>query len=110
MGPLCGVIDQRAAERLNHHADRYGFDGISVGGVLSWLMEFLDQGLVTPEELGVQAKPVFSTSGFSLETDSMHNAELGMQLLDGIIQRRGRLDLSEGAGRQRHWARRKAGS
>lgn len=27
----------------------------------------------------------------------MHNAELGIQLLDGILQRRGRLDLSEGA-------------
>jgi glyceraldehyde-3-phosphate dehydrogenase (ferredoxin) len=108
MGPLCGVFDQRAAERLNHHADMYGFDGISAGGVLSWLMECLDQDLVTPEELGIQAKPVFSTSGFSLETDSMHNAELGMQLLDGIVQRRGRLDLLEGARKMaRHWAREK---
>ena len=60
MGPLCGVFDQRAAERLNHHADMYGFDGISAGGVLSWLMECLDQGLLAPEELGVQSKPVFS--------------------------------------------------
>jgi glyceraldehyde-3-phosphate dehydrogenase (ferredoxin) len=108
MGPLCGVFDQRAAERLNHHADMYGFDGISAGGVLSWLMECLDQGLVTPEELGVNAKPVFSTAGFGLESDSMHNAELGMQLLDGIVQRRGRLDLLEGARKMaRHWAREK---
>ena len=108
MGPLCGVFDQRAAERLNHHADMYGFDGISAGGVLSWLMECLDQGLFTPEELGVQGKPVFSQAGFSLESDSMHNAELGVQLLDGIAQRRGRLDLLEGARKAaRHWAREK---
>jgi glyceraldehyde-3-phosphate dehydrogenase (ferredoxin) len=108
MGPLCGVFDQRAAERLNHHADTYGFDGISVGGVLSWMMECLDQGLVTPEELGIQGRPVFSTAGFSIETDSKHNADLGMQLLDGIVQRRGRLDLSEGARKAaRHWAREK---
>ncbi|MHC4582100.1 MAG: aldehyde ferredoxin oxidoreductase C-terminal domain-containing protein, partial [Planctomycetota bacterium] len=32
MGPLCGVFDQRAAEKLTHHADMYGFDAISVGG------------------------------------------------------------------------------
>jgi glyceraldehyde-3-phosphate dehydrogenase (ferredoxin) len=32
MGPLCGIFDQRAAERLNHQADMYGFDAISVGG------------------------------------------------------------------------------
>jgi glyceraldehyde-3-phosphate dehydrogenase (ferredoxin) len=106
MGPLCGVFDQRAAERLNHHADMCGFDGISVGGVLSWLMECLDQGLASPEELGVSGKPVFSPAGFSIETDSMHNAELGIQLLDGIIEKRGRLDLSEGARKAaRRWVR-----
>lgn len=56
MGPLCGIFDQRAAERLNHHADMYGFDAISVGGVLAWLMECLSGGLLTPEELGVKGK------------------------------------------------------
>ena len=106
MGPLCGVFDQRAAERLNRCADTYGFDGISAGGVLSWLMECLDQGLVEPEELGVHGKPVFSPSGFSLESDSMHNAELGIQLLDGIVQKRSLLDLSEGPRKAaRRWAR-----
>ena len=44
MGPLCGIFDQRAAERLNHHADMLGFDAISVGGVLCWLMDCLDRG------------------------------------------------------------------
>jgi glyceraldehyde-3-phosphate dehydrogenase (ferredoxin) len=106
MGPLCGIFDQRAAERLNHHADRYGFDGISVGGVLSWLLECLDQGLARPEELGVPARPAFSPAGFRVESDSMHNAELGSALLDAIIQKRGRLDLSDGARKvARRWAR-----
>jgi glyceraldehyde-3-phosphate dehydrogenase (ferredoxin) len=97
MGPLCGIFDQRAAERLNRHADRYGFDGISVGGVLSWLMECLDTGVLTPAELGVDRRPAFSPAGFALETDSMSNAELGVQLLDAMIQRRGLLDLDGGA-------------
>ena len=97
MGPLCGIFDQRAAERLNHRADSYGFDAISVGGVLAWLMECLDQDLLGPEELGVRQKPAFSTDGFRVEADSMHNAELGIELLDAIVEKRGRLDLSEGA-------------
>jgi len=106
MGPLCGVFDQRAAERLNHHADMYGFDGISAGGVLSWLLECLGQGLAQPEELGVQGRPTFSMSGFRVEADSMHNAELGVALLDSIIHKRGRLDLAEGARKvARRWAR-----
>jgi aldehyde:ferredoxin oxidoreductase len=52
MGPLRGIFDQRAAERLNHQADRYGFDAISAGGVLAWLMECLDQDLLAYVILG----------------------------------------------------------
>lgn len=96
MGPLCGIFDQRAAERLNHRADLYGFDGISVGGVLSWLMECQAKGLLTKAELGVTRSPAFSPQGFSLETDSMENAELGVELLDGIVGKRGILNLEEG--------------
>ncbi|HQP30270.1 MAG TPA: aldehyde ferredoxin oxidoreductase N-terminal domain-containing protein [Deltaproteobacteria bacterium] len=99
MGPLCGVFDQEAAERLNHHADAYGFDAISAGGVLAWFMECLDQGLITPAELGVSHRPVFDAKGFSVATDSRHNAALGMALLDAMIERRGLADLSEGARR-----------
>ena len=105
MGPLCGIFDQRAAERLNHHADAYGFDAISAGGVLAWLMECLDRRLVQPVELGVAERPVFTPSAFSVETDSAHNANLGVALLDAIIERRGLLNLSEGA---RKFARRLA--
>jgi glyceraldehyde-3-phosphate dehydrogenase (ferredoxin) len=97
MGPLCGVFDQRAAELLNRRADSLGFDAISVGGVLSWLMECLHEGLFSPEELGVSERPVFSIEGFSVETDSMHNARIGVALLDSIIEKRGILDLEEGA-------------
>jgi glyceraldehyde-3-phosphate dehydrogenase (ferredoxin) len=105
MGPLCGIFDQRAAERLNHQADQYGFDAISVGGVLSWLMECLATGNLTPAELGVQGQPVFSPQGFRPETDSATNADLGVQLLDAIVQRRGILNLEGGA---RKFARRLA--
>lgn len=105
MGPLCGIFDQRAAERLNHHADACGFDAISVGGVLSWLMECLAKGQLSPAELGVTRQPVFSPQGFRVETDSLANAELGVQLLDSILQKRGLLNLEGGA---RKFARRLA--
>ena len=97
MGPLSGIFDQRAAEKLNHHADSYGFDAISVGGVLAWLMECLSKGVLKPEELGVRKKPVFSVKDFDVVATSMHNAEVGVALLDAMIERRGLLDMSEGA-------------
>jgi len=99
MGPLCGVFDQRAAELLTHHADRCGFDAISAGGVLAWLMECLAEGLLDPGDLGVTQRPAFSPDGFGVETDSMHNASIGTALLDAIIKREGILDLAEGARR-----------
>lgn len=102
MGPLCGIFDQRAAEKLNHHCDAMGFDAISGGGVLAWLMELLDTGLVTGEELGVTRLPRWDRSRFDLVNDSMHNAELGCELIDAIVERSGILNFREGI---RKWSR-----
>ncbi|MFH1026839.1 MAG: aldehyde ferredoxin oxidoreductase C-terminal domain-containing protein [Pseudomonadota bacterium] len=102
MGPLCGIFDQRAAEKLNHHCDAMGFDAISCGGVLAWLMDLLDVKLLTMDELGVTLLPRWDTSGFDPVIDSMHNAELGCQLIDAILERRGILDFREGV---RKWSR-----
>ncbi len=97
MGPLSGIFDQRAAEKVNHHADMLGFDAISVGGVISWLMECLHKGLLSGEELGVSKPPVFKMENFKPEEDSKHNADRAIELLDSIIHKRGIVDLSEGA-------------
>lgn len=102
MGPLCGIFDQRAAEKLNHHCDAMGFDAISGGGVLAWLMDLLDGGLLTAEELGVTRMPRWDMADFDVVRDSLHNAELGCELIDAILGRRGILDFSEGV---RKWSR-----
>jgi glyceraldehyde-3-phosphate dehydrogenase (ferredoxin) len=103
MGPLCGIFDQRAAEQLNYHADRLGFDAISVGGTIAWLMDCLDDGLVTPAELGVDQTPRWEMATFDVVGDSMHNAELGMALLNQMTQPGGKIPLQFGA---RKFARR----
>ncbi len=97
MGPLCGVFDQRAAELLNGKADGYGFDAISVGGVLAWLMECMADGLINPEELGVEDVPKFSPKGFDVVKDSMHNARIGAALLDEMVKPEGLVNIKPGA-------------
>jgi glyceraldehyde-3-phosphate dehydrogenase (ferredoxin) len=97
MGPNLGIFDQRAAEQVVGLADAFGFDGISVGGVLSWLFELLDDGIVTPADWGVDGKPVFAAAGFRVVEDSKHNADLACAVLRGIVDRRGDLDLFDGA-------------
>jgi glyceraldehyde-3-phosphate dehydrogenase (ferredoxin) len=103
MGPLCGVFDQRAAELLNGRADAAGFDAISLGGVLAWLMECLLEGDLSPSDLGVTRLPRWDATSFDAVADSRHNAELGVELIESILARRGRVDLSEGV---RKWGRR----
>ncbi|MBP7262922.1 MAG: aldehyde ferredoxin oxidoreductase [Spirochaetia bacterium] len=103
LGPLCGIFDQRAAELLNRASDAAGFDAISGGGVLAWLMDCLDSGELSADELGVSRKPRWDMHGFDVVADSMHNAELGVELVQSILERRGIVDFREGA---RKWARR----
>ncbi len=102
MGPLCGIFDQRAAEKLNHHCDAAGFDAISLGGVLAWLMELLHEGLLTKEDLGVSRFPKFDLDNFDIINDSMNNAELGVELIESILHGKGLVNFKEGA---RKWAR-----
>jgi glyceraldehyde-3-phosphate dehydrogenase (ferredoxin) len=110
MGPLCGIFDQRGAELLNAKADSAGFDGISVGGVLAWLMECLDRGDLSPDDLGVTRKPKWNLGGFDVVADSRHNAELGCELLDAILAKKGILDLSEGVRKFARKVRRERGT
>jgi glyceraldehyde-3-phosphate dehydrogenase (ferredoxin) len=98
MGPQCGIFDQRAAERLAHHADAMGFDAISIGGVLSWLMECLHERVLSPADVGIDAVPVFAPDAFRVVEDSTHNAEVGLALLDAIVSRR--FDLEQGPRRR----------
>lgn len=96
MGPLCGIFDQRAAEKLNHHADTLGFDAISVGGVLSGLLEAVTKDLIKPSEICVPGKPAWEIENFRVEGDSMHNAECGTAVLDAIIKGKGIVNLQQG--------------
>jgi len=97
MGPLCGIFDQRAAELVNHKADTLGFDAISVGGVLAWLMECIAEDIIKPKELGVNGKPRFDTEGFDVVKDSMHNAKIAVALLEEIASENSKINLMEGA-------------
>jgi glyceraldehyde-3-phosphate dehydrogenase (ferredoxin) len=65
-------------------------------------MDLLESGMLTPEELGVTRAPRWDTASFDLVNDSMHNADLGCELIDAILERRGILDFGEGV---RKWSR-----
>lgn len=85
LGPNCGIFDQRAAEKLNHHADAMGFDGIQIGSVVSWIMDIIDKRMIRKEEFGITAVPKWDPDNFDLVQDSMHNANLGIDIINMIL-------------------------
>lgn len=89
-GPLCGVFDQRAAERLNKYVDAMGLDSIQTGGTASWIMELIYDGLLPPADFGLPAdKPRFRFASqpdeFDLVADSAHNADYAIAIIDMIL-------------------------
>ncbi|OFZ51274.1 MAG: aldehyde ferredoxin oxidoreductase [Bdellovibrionales bacterium RIFOXYB1_FULL_37_110] len=97
LGPLCCIFDQNAAEKLNHHVDSMGFDAISAGGVLAWLLDCIDKNILTPAELGISGRPQFDLENFDIIKDSLHNCNLAIELVDSILRKNGGIDLSQGA-------------
>jgi len=97
LGPNAGIFDQREAEQTVWLCDAMGFDAIQVGGVVSWLMELLDDGLLDGERNGVEGRPVFSPDRFDPERDSRVNGAVARSLVRAIIEARGDLDFRQGA-------------
>ncbi len=57
VGSNCGVTDREAIIEVNYLCDDYGIDTISVGVIISFVMELYQRGMVTAAELdGIEAK------------------------------------------------------
>ena len=91
LGPQVGVFDQRAAEKLNDHADAMGFDAIQLGGMLAWIMDILNEGLIHSEDFGfppiseMKFNFTCSVDNFDLIQDSKLNASFSIKLIDAIL-------------------------
>ena len=80
-----GVTDVEFMCRLTALSDRYGIDQAELSGVISWLMECYQRGILTADEL----------DGIKMEWG---NTEAVMKMTEMIVHRRGVGDLlAEGA-------------
>jgi glyceraldehyde-3-phosphate dehydrogenase (ferredoxin) len=85
MGPLIGVFDQRAAERLNRFADGCGFDAIQIGGEVAWVMECLARGWLGAAETGIAERPAWDPDALDAVAGSAHNAAIGRRVIEWIL-------------------------
>lgn len=84
-GPNCAIGERESIIRLNWICDEYGMDTISVGGVLGFVMELFERGLLTADELDGIA-PLFGDAEAALAlTDKMGRVEgCGVWLAQGV--------------------------
>jgi len=94
---ICGIFDQRAAEKAVHVVDAMGFDAIEFGTLAGWIMECLYRGLLTPEEVGVKEKPRFNIDEYKIE-DSEINAEIVSGLARNVAFAKGEVAKILGEG------------
>jgi glyceraldehyde-3-phosphate dehydrogenase (ferredoxin) len=85
MGPLAGVFDQRAAERLTRFADAQGFDAIQIGGEVSWVMECLVRGWLGESETGIAERPDWEPDTLDPVAGSAHNAAIAERIIRWIV-------------------------
>lgn len=73
-GPLCGIGELDAVAKAHELCNRYGLDTISTGVTIAWLMECVEEGILSSEETGL--------SGFG-------DVEGMLSLIDMIATRKG---------------------
>lgn len=54
-GPVIGQDDIKAAMMLSAYTDRLGFENNEAGWLVGWVMECFERGLLTSEDLGMEA-------------------------------------------------------
>jgi glyceraldehyde-3-phosphate dehydrogenase (ferredoxin) len=103
MGPLTGIFDQRAAEKLNRFADACGFDGIQIGGELSWMMECMIEGWLGPEQTGIDQRPMWDAQHLDPVSDSALNAQIGISLIRWLLDDPRAAPMRQGLRAAAHW-------
>ncbi len=88
MGPFIGVFCAEEMARLVELVDELGLDAIEAGHVVAWLFDLIERGLLRPEELGLEERPIFDP--FTVVEDpvkaSRVNSRLAEKILRGMVE------------------------
>ncbi len=85
LGPLIGIVRFEDSVEVVDLADELGLDAIEVGHIVSWLFDLVSKGLLEPEELGLDTRPLFDPS-FYTPSSSTTNARLAKALVKGLVE------------------------
>ncbi len=85
LGSNCAIGSREAIIRLNWLCDEYGLDTISAGGVLGFVMELFERGLLTPDALdGISPRWGDATAALALVEKMAKSEGCGEWLAQGV--------------------------
>jgi len=85
VGSNCGVTDREAIIEVNYLCDDYGIDTISVGVIISFVMELYQRGMIKATDLdGIEAKFGSSEALVALTKKICKGEEIGQKLEKGV--------------------------
>ncbi len=87
LGPLIGVMKLDLVRELVDLVDKLGFDAISIGHVVAWLLECVYRGLLKPEEIGLSERPILDPHLLNVDLWSK-NASLAKEIIIGLIEKK----------------------
>jgi len=85
LGPWIGVFKIELTAKLIDLADQLGFDTITIGHVIAWLLEAVYKGLLRPQEVGLSENPRFDPMLLNIEELAI-NARLAEELMLNLIE------------------------
>lgn len=84
MGPMLGIFNFNDTLENVELVDELGIDAIEAGNILGWLMESLERGLLNPEDLELEEKPVIDFDNWN-DKYSMINKIISAKLLKALV-------------------------
>lgn len=84
LGSNCGVANIEHVARANELCDLYGMDTISTGGVIGFIMDLFENGVVSKEEIGMEIKFGDGEAMLELIEKIAHREGIGDILAEGV--------------------------
>ena len=84
MGPFAGITDVNESARLVDLVDNLGLDAIEAGHFVGWIFDLIDRGLLRPEEVGIESRPIMEPDALGPEA-SKRNAGLAEKILLNLV-------------------------
>jgi glyceraldehyde-3-phosphate dehydrogenase (ferredoxin) len=88
VGPFIGVFDAEKVRELIEYVDELGIDAIEAGHIIGWLFDLVYRGLLTPDELGLERRPLFDPLILDPVRASEVNSILAKRILEGLVEHR----------------------